>query len=85
MTSATRTQLNMKLGDELVPGWPLKTIEQGADTLMYLALLPPNGMGPRGEFVAERKGKNVGANSQKPNFQTVLLLLSCGLEKLPFS
>ena len=27
----------------------------GADTLIYLALLPPNTTNPKGEFVAERK------------------------------
>lgn len=32
-----------------------KTIDDGADTLIYLALLPPNTTSPKGEFVAERK------------------------------
>ena len=27
----------------------------GADTLIYLALLPPNTTGPKGVFIAERK------------------------------
>ncbi|CAF1197946.1 unnamed protein product [Adineta steineri] len=31
------------------------TIEQGADTPVYLATLEPNAKSPRGEFVAERK------------------------------
>lgn len=31
------------------------TPEQGADTAIYLALLPPNAAGPNGEFWAERK------------------------------
>jgi carbonyl reductase 1 len=31
------------------------TPEQGADTPVYLATLPPNVRSPRGEFVAERK------------------------------
>lgn len=31
------------------------TPEQGADTIIYLALLPPNVSGPKGEFWAERK------------------------------
>ncbi len=31
------------------------TPEQGADTPVYLATLPPNVHSPRGEFVAERK------------------------------
>lgn len=31
------------------------TPEQGADTPVYLAILPPNVKSPRGEFVAERK------------------------------
>jgi len=32
-----------------------KTIDEGADTLVYLALLPPKATSPRGEFVCERK------------------------------
>ena len=32
----------------------LKTIS-GADTLVYLALLPPNTTDPKGTFIAERK------------------------------
>lgn len=31
------------------------TPEQGADTLVYLALLPPNIESPKGEFWGERK------------------------------
>lgn len=31
------------------------TLEQGADTPVYLAVLPVNVRSPRGEFVAERK------------------------------
>jgi carbonyl reductase 1 len=31
------------------------TLEQGADTPAYLAVLPHNVRSPRGEFVAERK------------------------------
>lgn len=31
------------------------TPEQGADTVIYLALLPPNVEAPKGEFWAERK------------------------------
>lgn len=31
------------------------TPEQGADTVVYLALLPPNIESPKGEFWAERK------------------------------
>lgn len=32
-----------------------KTIDEGADTPIYLALLPPNTTSPKGVFVAERK------------------------------
>ncbi|XP_067663237.1 carbonyl reductase [NADPH] 1-like [Haliotis asinina] len=31
-----------------------KTIDEGADTLVYLALLPPNTTSPRGDFVKDR-------------------------------
>jgi len=32
-----------------------KTIDEGADTLVYLAMLPPKATSPKGQFVAERK------------------------------
>ncbi|XP_052815527.1 carbonyl reductase [NADPH] 1-like [Mya arenaria] len=32
-----------------------KTIDQGADTPLYLAMLPPNTTSPKGNFVSERK------------------------------
>ncbi|KAK2177136.1 hypothetical protein NP493_616g00025 [Ridgeia piscesae] len=33
----------------------LKTIDEGAETPLYLALLPPNSTQPRGEYVSEKK------------------------------
>jgi len=36
-----------------------KTIEQGADTPLYLALLGPNAKEPRGKFVSDREVKTV--------------------------
>ncbi len=59
MTSKARTALNIIPGDELVPGMPLKTVKEGADTPVYLALLLPNEDGPKGQFVAEREGTNL--------------------------
>lgn len=35
-----------------------KTIDQGADTPLYLALLPPNTQSPKGNFVSDRKIQN---------------------------
>ncbi len=69
---ASRTKQNLKAGDELAPGWGwVKSIDVGADTPIYLALLPPNGEGPKGEFVGERKGKNEGnATSRKQNLKS---------------
>ncbi len=55
--------MNIKVGEELAPGWWLKTIEEGADTPVYLSLLPPNAEGPKGKFLAERKGRNQGIHS----------------------
>jgi len=37
-----------------------KTINQGADTPLYLAMLPPNTNSPKGDFLSERKIKNWG-------------------------
>ncbi|XP_046374063.2 carbonyl reductase [NADPH] 3-like [Haliotis rufescens] len=37
-----------------------KTIDEGADTLVYLALLPPNTTSPRGNLVADRRIQNWG-------------------------
>lgn len=42
------------------------TAEQGADTIIYLALLAPNASGPKGEFWAERKSFNW--SEEKPLF-----------------
>jgi carbonyl reductase 1 len=36
-----------------------KTIDQGADTPLYCALLPPNASEPRGKFISEREVKVV--------------------------
>ncbi len=58
MTSTTMTELNAKVGDVLAPGWRVKSLDEGADTPLYLALLPPNAEGPKGKFLAERKGRN---------------------------
>ncbi|XP_071087201.1 carbonyl reductase [NADPH] 1-like [Haliotis cracherodii] len=37
-----------------------KTIDEGADTLVYLALLPPNTTSPKGNFVSDRTIQNWG-------------------------
>ncbi|KAH3772492.1 carbonyl reductase [NADPH] 1-like [Dreissena polymorpha] len=36
-----------------------KTIDEGADTPLFLAMLPPNTTSPKGQFVAERKVQNM--------------------------
>ncbi|ELU15453.1 hypothetical protein CAPTEDRAFT_176382 [Capitella teleta] len=41
-----------------------KTIDQGADTPLYLALLPPNSQQPKGAFVSEQKVVDWTAPSQ---------------------
>ncbi len=47
---------NLKAGDEFMLGLKVKTPDEGADTVVYLALLPPNIDEPKGRFLQERKG-----------------------------
>ncbi len=73
MTSKGRTAMNVIPGDELAPGMWVKTIEEGADTPVYLSLLLPNEEGPKGQFVAEREGRNSRKSFWKPSFSTFVL------------
>ncbi len=57
MTSFLRERWDMKVGDVFIAGNKVKTWDEGADTLIYLSLLPANCDGPKGEFVAERTGR----------------------------
>ncbi|XP_046956047.1 carbonyl reductase [NADPH] 1-like [Lynx rufus] len=59
------------------PGWvrtdmggptALKTPEEGAETPVYLALLPPDAKEPHGEFVMEKKVEQWGRPSQFPSW-----------------
>ncbi len=61
--------MNVKAGDEMAPGMWVKTIEEGADTPIYLSLLPPNGEGPKGQFIAERKGNDGKFNFSEDEFR----------------
>ncbi len=60
MTSHIRKKHgDLKAGDNFVAGFSVKSWDDGADTLIYLSLLPPNCEGPKGEFVAERTGRSM--------------------------
>ena len=57
------------------PGWVrtdmggpkgIKTVEEGAETPVYLALLPLDAKGPHGEFVMEKKVEQWGLRPQFP-------------------
>ena len=66
MTQHAVDMFKIKIGEEKLAGLKLKDVDDGADTLVYLALLPPDAEGPKGQFVAERKSKNVVTACHKP-------------------